>query len=301
VDIRIATLPTKYGERLSLRLLALQTESLTMERLGMSPAHLEQFTRVLNNPHGLLLLTGPTGSGKTTTLYAAIRSLDRDKQNIVTIEDPIEYEIPGVSQVEVDAADKVNFSKALRSALRHDPDVLMIGEIRDLETADVAVKASLTGHLVLSTLHTNTAVGSITRLIDMGLPAYLAAAVIRLAAAQRLVRRLCTHCRRRRELTRAEALLLGRPDAEGRPVFDAVGCPYCGGHGFSGRIGIFEMFVPDAELSGLIAERAAEGRIAAAAAAKGMKTLRDDAADKVLAGVISLQEMLEAVEYTVQP
>ena len=296
VDIRLATLPTKYGERMTLRLLSLHTDNLTLERLGMAPRDLEVFSSALSRPHGILLLTGPTGSGKTTTLYAAIRQLDRETLNIMTIEDPIEYEIAGVSQVEVDSADKVTFSKALRSVLRHDPDVLMIGEIRDLDTADVAIKASLTGHLVFSTLHTNSAASTITRLIDMGVPAYLVAATLRLAVAQRLVRRLCPSCRRPRELTAPEAVALGRPEAVGRTVHDPAGCAYCGGQGYSGRVGLFEMMSADDEIVAMIGRRAPEAELSAAAKAKGMRTLHDDAAEKVLAGVTSLTEAMEVVE-----
>ena len=191
IDVRLATLPTRHGERMTVRLLALQTESLTLERLGMSPVDLAVFADAIAKPHGLILLTGPTGSGKTTTLYAALRRIiAQEPQNIITIEDPIEYAISGVAQVEVDSADKVSFNKALRSVLRHDPDVVMIGEIRDGETADIAIKSSLTGHLVLSTLHTNSAASALTRLADMGVARYLIAATMRLVVAQRLVRRL---------------------------------------------------------------------------------------------------------------
>jgi general secretion pathway protein E len=211
IDIRVATLPTKHGERMTLRLLALQTEALTLERLGMCPRDLVCFEQAIEKPHGLLLLTGPTGSGKSTTLYAAIRHLmARENLNILTVEDPIEYEIKGVAQAEVDSADKVTFIKALRSVLRHDPDVVMIGEIRDGETADVAIKASLTGHLVFSTLHTNSAVSVITRLADMGVDRFLIAATLRLAVAQRLVRQLCPRCRKPRELTARESARSGR-------------------------------------------------------------------------------------------
>ena len=181
IDIRAATVPVKYGERMTLRLLNLHTGSLTLEKLGMSPADLDTFAHAIAAPHGMVLMNGPTGSGKTTTLYAAIREMDRDSLNIVTVEEPIEYEMEDISQVAVDSAEKVTFAKALRSVLRHDPDVVMVGEIRDLETADVAIKAGLTGHLVFSTLHTNSAPGAVTRLIDMGVPAYLVAATLRLS------------------------------------------------------------------------------------------------------------------------
>lgn len=205
IDIRVATLPTKHGERMTLRLLALQTESLTLERLGMSEQDLACFGQAIEKPHGMVLLTGPTGSGKSTTLYAAIRHLmTLENLNILTVEDPIEYKMKGVAQAEIDSADKVTFLKALCSVLRHDPDVVMIGEIRDAETADVAIKASLTGHLVFSTLHTNSAVSVITRLADMGVDRFLIAATLRLAVAQRLVRQLCPRCRKPRELTARE-------------------------------------------------------------------------------------------------
>lgn len=195
IDIRAATLPTKHGERITLRLLGLQVDTLTLNKLGMRPSHLRTMVSALDQPHGLVLLTGPTGCGKTTTLYAAIRHLiHRERLNVVTIEDPVEYDMPGVAQVEVDSADKVSFTKALRSLIRHDPDVVMIGEIRDYETAEVALRAALTGHLVFSTLHTNSAAGAITRLVDLGVEErYLISATLRLVVAQRLVRRLCSH------------------------------------------------------------------------------------------------------------
>ena len=219
VDLRVATLPTKHGERMTLRFLGLHAETLTLERLGMSEDDLACFSRAIDNPHGLILLTGPTGSGKTTTLYAAIRRLMATEDlNILTVEDPIESEIRGVAQSEVDHADKVTFHNALRSLLRHDPDVIMIGEIRDAETADIAIKASLTGHLVFSSLHTNSAVSVVTRLADMGLDRFLVAATLRLAVAQRLVRRLCPRCRKTRQLTPSEARALNNPEAAGRVI-----------------------------------------------------------------------------------
>jgi type II secretory ATPase GspE/PulE/Tfp pilus assembly ATPase PilB-like protein len=298
VDIRSATLPTRYGERMTLRLLALGAETLTLENLGMLPADHRHVERLLLKPHGLVLLTGPTGSGKSTTLYAIIRKLAAGGGlNIITVEDPIEYEIAGVSQVEVEAADKVNFSKALRSILRHDPDVLMIGEIRDEQTLDVAVKASLTGHLVLSTLHTNSAAGVVTRLVDMGAQRYLLAATLQLAVAQRLVRRLCQHpgCRRERQLTEAQALSLGSPAKAGQTVYDAGGCMYCDGRGYSGRVGLFELMPVEARLAEQITAGVSEGDLEAARVEQGFATLRQDAVAKVLAGRISLADAVEAV------
>jgi type IV pilus assembly protein PilB len=296
IDIRLATLPTKYGERMTVRLLALQTESLTLERLGMSPADLACFSQAIEKPHGMILLTGPTGSGKTTTLYAALRRIiGAREQNIVTIEDPIEYDIAGVAQVAVDAADKVSFGKALRSVLRHDPDILMIGEIRDRETADVAIKASLTGHLVFSTLHTNSAASAITRLADMGIERYLIAATMRLTVAQRLVRRLCARCRKPRELTPAEASALGNPSAAGMTVYEPAGCMYCADRGYVGRVGLFEMLPCNEALSRRIAEGADEGEIIRAASAQHSARLVDDALEKIRDGQATVREVLAAV------
>jgi type IV pilus assembly protein PilB len=296
VDIRVATLPTKYGERMTLRLLALQTESLTLEKLGMCPEHLESFQRAIDKPHGLILLTGPTGSGKTTTLYAAIRRLIGHRElNVVTIEDPIEYDIPGVAQVEVDSADKVSFAKALRSVLRHDPDVVMIGEIRDAETADIAIKAALTGHLVFSTLHTNSAPSAVTRLIDMGVARYLVAATVRLAVAQRLVHRSCEHCRQPRELKPEEALALGNPDWAGQTVHEPAGCLYCGNKGYVGRVGLFEMLPMDEALSRELAAGAGEPEIAEAMRQRRLPRLTEDALGKLTTGDSTVEAALRAV------
>jgi type IV pilus assembly protein PilB len=281
---------------MTLRLLALQTETLTVERLGMSPRDLSLFEKMVDLPHGMILLTGPTGSGKTTTLYAALRRLiARQSDNIITVEDPIEYSIPGVAQVEVDSADKINFTRALRSLLRHDPDVVMIGEIRDMETADVAIKASLTGHLVFSTLHANSAAGVVTRLADMGVERYLIAATLRLAVAQRLVRRLCEHCRQPRPLTAAEAAALNRVDDAGRTVFDPVGCKYCANRGYAGRLGLFELLPSDEQLARDIAHGASEGELIASVRSRNQGLLSDDAAEKLFTGTTSVPEALGAV------
>lgn len=296
IDIRVATLPTKHGERMTLRLLALQTQSLTLERLGMSESDLCCFEQAIAKPHGMILLTGSTGCGKTTTLYAAIRRLmDRENLNILTVEDPIEYEIKGVAQVEVDSADKVTFVKALRSVLRHDPDVVMIGEIRDAETAEVAIKASLTGHLVFSTLHTNSAVSVITRLSDMGVDRFLIAATLRLAVAQRLVRQLCSRCRTARPLTTADAAALGRPELAGHSVFEPKGCIYCGSRGYVGRIGLFEMIPFDEDWSRGIARGEEEADLITRMRSLKLKTLLDDGVEKIFNGITSVREVLTAV------
>ena len=295
-DVRIATLPVRFGERITLRLLESGRDRMTLDRLGMSEADQKTFGKILERPHGLVLMTGPTGSGKTTTLYAAIRALlDSRPLNILTVEDPIEYEIAGVAQAEVDSSDKVNFSKALRSLLRHDPDVVMIGEIRDLESLDTAVKAALTGHLVLSTLHTNDALSAVTRLVDMGLAPHMIGATLRLSAAQRLVRSLCPHCRRPHVISEMEALSAGRRELAGQTAYEACGCVRCAGKGFSGRTGIFELLTPDAEVSSLIASGAKEKEIFAAVRARGFKTIAEDAAEKLLAGITDLGEVIRNV------
>jgi type II secretory ATPase GspE/PulE/Tfp pilus assembly ATPase PilB-like protein len=296
VDVRAASLPTKYGERMTLRLLMMQTTALTLQTLGMSETDLQKVEKVLDEPHGLILLTGPTGSGKTTTLYAGIHKLvNTAALNIITIEDPIEYDIPGVSQVEVDSAEKVSFNKALRSVLRHDPDVLMIGEIRDMDTLDVAVKSSLTGHLVLSTLHTNSAASAVTRLADMGLQRYLIAATLRLCVAQRLVRKLCTACRKPIELSKAAAASMGRVELAGATVYEPGACLYCAGRGYSGRIGLFETFMFDDDLASRVAAGATQAELVTAAREKGALTLMEDALAKVLAGRASVRDVLQVV------
>ena len=271
LDVRMATLPVRHGERVTLRLLETGGERLTLDTIGMSAEDRARFGRVLASPHGLVLLTGPTGSGKTTTLYAAIGEiLKGEARNILTVEDPIEYEIPGVAQAEVDSSDKVNFRKALKSLLRHDPDVIMIGEIRDAESLDVAVKAALTGHLVLSSLHTNDAVGAVTRLRNMGLQNHLIAATLRLVIAQRLVRRLCAGCK-------------------------GAGCAACAGRGYAGRIGLFELFETTERIAGEIAEGANEAILAAAARSEGFPPFADDARGKVAAGLTTEAEILKAL------
>ena len=296
IDVRAATLPTRNGEALTLRLLASRGSDLTLETLGMSETDLAAFSAAIYKPHGMILLTGPTGSGKSTTLYGGIRRLIAERAlHVVTVEDPIEYEIDDVAQVAVDSADKVSFAKALRSILRHDPDVIMIGEIRDGETADIAIKSSLTGHLVLSTLHTNSAVSAITRLADMGVAPYLAAATLRLVVALRLVRRLCGNCRVPVELTEAEAAALGNPAAAGKTAYRPGGCIYCAGRGLIGRIGLFEMLTVDEEISRAVAVGADESNILQLARRSGYRRLVDDALTKVLRGETTALEAMSSV------
>ncbi|MEN1727940.1 MAG: GspE/PulE family protein [Pseudomonadota bacterium] len=296
VDVRVATLPTKHGERVTLRLLGKDAEDLSLDALGMSPAQLEKFGQAIRQPYGLILITGPTGSGKSTTLFAAIqRLISETDMNVITIEDPIEYQIPGVTQVEVDPAEKVTFAKALRSTLRHDPDVVMIGEIRDAETADIAVKAALTGHLVLSTLHTNDAAGAITRLLDMGVPSYLVSATLRSVIAQRLVRRLCSACAAPVSCDPAHAEALGRVDLTDQQIKEPVGCMFCGDRGYVGRLALFEMLTCDRQLAKLISENASEDEIRSHLEHQKEGTLADDAAQKLLNGQTSMSDVLRNV------
>ena len=296
IDIRTATIPTKHGERMTLRLLATQTQDLTLGRLGMSPADLASFERVIDRPNGLILMTGPTGCGKSTTLYGAVRSLIRRKSlNVITIEDPVEYVIDGISQVEVDANDKVSFHKALRSSLRHDPDVLMIGEIRDEETAETAIRAALTGHLVFTTLHANSAVGAITRLADMGIKPFLIGAVARMFAAQRLVRKLCQKCKVGYPLTEAESILLARPELIGTTVYEPGGCQYCAGTGFMGRIGLFEFITFDREIARMVASRPDETHIQQLLTERQAPDLLDDSLEKLVHGQTSVEQIATVI------
>jgi type IV pilus assembly protein PilB len=295
VDLRVATLPTRYGERLTLRLLVSQETALTLNQLGFQPQHQHLVENFLKRIQGMMILTGPTGSGKTTTLYAAINMLLAEKPvNIMTVEDPIEYEIAGAAQCEIDSnSDKVTFNSALRSILRHDPDVVMIGEIRDKETAEIAIKAALTGHMVLSTLHTNSAAATVTRLIDMGVKPYLVAAALRLSVAQRLLRRLCSVCRIARPLTEKEAISIDRLDLAGTTVYDPSGCIYCGNKGYKGPIGLDELLELKPAWARAVAEGQSESELVAKMRASGVKSLLEDATDKMLAGHTSFDEVMQ--------
>jgi type II secretory ATPase GspE/PulE/Tfp pilus assembly ATPase PilB-like protein len=293
VHIRAAILPTTHGERLTLRLLAVETEQLTLNRLGMSDVSLRTFAAYASQKQGMILLSGPTGAGKSTTLYAALRHrLANHPGRFITVEEPVEFDIVGVAQIEVDTADKVRFDTVLRNILRSDPDVIMIGEIRDYDSADVAIKAALTGHLVFSSIHTNSAAGVVTRLIDMGLEPFQVAATVRLCIAQRLARRLCTECRRPRKLNAPEAAAIGRPDAAGATVYDPGACEKCNRRGYRGRIGIFEVLPIDDDLARRIVEGASEAEIARRARERKVPSLRDDAASKLLAGTTSFDEIV---------
>lgn len=280
IDVRVSTLPTGHGERAVLRLLDKEAGRLQLEKLGMSPSVLAQLDHLIRQPHGIVLVTGPTGSGKTTTLYAALARLDASTSNILTVEDPIEYDLPGISQTQVNAKIDMTFALALRAILRQDPDVIMIGEIRDLETAQIAVQASLTGHLVLATLHTNDATSAVTRLVDMGVEPFLLASSLLGVLAQRLIRKLCPECRTPETL----------PD--GTVVYRPVGCEACNHTGYSGRSGIHELFTVDEDVRRLIHEGRDEQAIRKQALCNGMRTLRDDGQRWVEAGATSPEEIL---------
>lgn len=300
IEVRVATIPARHGERITLRLLARDESLLTLDRLGFEREHSALFSRAITLSHGMILLTGPTGSGKSTTLYAALKYLlERKTVNVMTVEDPVEYEIDGVTQTEVNArTEKVSFATSLRSILRHDPDVIMLGEIRDRETAELAVRAALTGHLVLSTLHTNTATGAVTRLLDLGVDRFLIASVLRLVAAQRLVRRLCPHCRRPDTLTREEAVSLRDPSLEGRPCCRPGRCLHCAGSGYMGRSGLFEV-VPigpdEAELIGRGSSgTSVESELRRRSREDAHPTLLANGIEKVLSGETTVEEVLAA-------
>jgi general secretion pathway protein E len=293
VDVRVSTLPTGPGERVVLRLLDKDAAQLDLTALGMSAPTLETVDRLIREPHGIVLVTGPTGSGKTTTLYAALSRLPRGTLNMMTVEDPIEYALDGVGQTQVNPKIDLDFARALRAILRQDPDIIMIGEIRDLETAQIAVQASLTGHLVLATLHTNDAASAVTRLADMGVEPYLLASSLLGVLAQRLVRTLCPVCRTRAPATPGEAKLLSELGlARDLPLYAPKGCSECRDTGYLGRSGIYELIVVDDALRRLIHDRAPEHALRAAALQAGTTSLRRDGGRWVADGTTSLAELL---------
>lgn len=279
VDVRVSTLPTGHGERAVLRLLDKEAGRLDLSHLGMAPDMLPQFDRLINQPHGIVLVTGPTGSGKTTTLYAALSRLNASTTNIMTVEDPIEYDLNGVGQTQVNARIDMTFAKALRAILRQDPDVIMIGEIRDLETAQIAVQASLTGHLVLATLHTNDAASAVTRLLDMGIEPFLLSSSLLGVMAQRLVRKLCSQCK----------------TFDGS-TWHAVGCERCGHTGYHGRVGVYELLETTEQIRSQIHNRASEAEIRGTALGTGMKTMRDDGERWLADGTTTRAELVRVTK-----
>jgi type II secretory ATPase GspE/PulE/Tfp pilus assembly ATPase PilB-like protein len=305
LDIRVSTVPTIYAESISLRLLNQKKEAYTMDRLGMSQEEQAQITHILDYPHGIVLVTGPTGSGKSTSLNAFLRKINSTDLRIITIEDPIEYEVPGVNQMQVRPEIGLTFADALRHVLRQDPDVIMVGEIRDKDTAEIAIRASLTGHLVFSTLHTNDAPGAITRLVDMGIEPFLVASAIELVIAQRLVRRICPECARPAPITKVKLLenlaILGcnPAEAEGVEMLKApVGCDRCRGTGYRGRIGIFEIFRLNDEMHELVLKRESTRTLAECARTHGMRTLGQSGWEKVKMGYTTFDEVLRVITVT---
>ena len=291
VDVRVSTLPTANGERVVLRLLDKQAGRLDLAHLGMAPKGLELMRHIVSRPHGIVLVTGPTGSGKTTTLYASLGEVRSDTLNVMTVEDPIEYNLPGIGQTQVNTKAGMTFARGLRAILRQDPDVVMVGEIRDLETAEIAIQAALTGHLVLSTLHTNTAVGAVTRLQDIGIESYLLSSSLVALAAQRLVRVLCTHCREPAPATAVECASLGVDPADPPTVHHPAGCPLCNGTGYRGRTGIYELIHVDEPLREMIHGGASELEMERHAHAR-TDSLLADGRRRVLEGVTSVNELL---------
>ena len=291
VDVRVSTLPSGHGERIVLRLLDKQAGRLQLSRLGMDPKTHERLLRLIAKPHGILLVTGPTGSGKTTTLYAALAHLNDSTRNILTVEDPIEYFIDGIGQTQVNSKVDMSFARGLRAILRQDPDVVMVGEIRDLETVEIAIQASLTGHLVFSTLHTNTAVGAVTRLRDMGVEPYLMSSTLLGVLAQRLVRTLCPACKQAYSPTEQECELLKADPASTPTLYRAVGCPKCNQTGYAGRTGIYELVPIDETMRRLIHEGAAEHTLEHHARSIA-PSIRHDGLRRVLAGDTTLEEVL---------
>lgn len=289
IDLRVSCLPVMYGESIVLRILDKQSISFSLGSLGFPDRELERFNSLIRQPYGIILVTGPTGSGKTTTLYSALHDINSPDKKIITVEDPVEYELDGINQMQVNTTAGLTFAKGLRSIVRQDPDVILIGEIRDQETADIAIQSALTGHLVFSTLHTNNAAGAIARLLEMGAEDYLLASSIIGIMAQRLVRVLCPRCK---EPYAMPEELRRRFDLDGGEIYRAKGCAHCGQTGYRGRVAIFELLEMDDEIRELILLRKSSAALTAAGVAKGMRLLRDDGLAKVRAGLTSLDEVI---------
>jgi len=301
LDLRVSTIPTMYGESVVIRLLDKETTVLDFAALGFSGKHLQQFIEVLSQPHGIILITGPTGSGKSTTMYAALKQLNTSERKIITVEDPVEYQMDGVNQIQAKPQIGLTFASALRSIVRQDPDVIMIGEMRDLETARIAVQSALTGHLVLSTLHTNDAAGGVTRLLDMGLEEYLLTSTVNGILAQRLVRKLCPACKQRYTPSQdiIDGMRLRRFTPEGDIVlYKPVGCPSCGGLGYRGRLAIIEFLQMTDPLRKLIMAHEEAGAIQRLAIEEGMTTMYENGLVKALQGITTLEEVLRVTSET---
>jgi len=298
VDIRVSVIPTIYGERVVMRLLDRTAIFMSLDELGLAPDTYRQLNKIIKMTHGIILVTGPTGSGKTTTLYAALSKINSEYQNIITIEDPVEYQLDGVGQIQVKPKINLTFANGLRSILRQDPDVIMVGEIRDLETAEIATHASLTGHLVFSTLHTNDSAGAITRLVDMGVEPYLVASSLIAVLAQRLARRICPHCKTPQDVSDDDLKEIGltrKMLADGN-VYIGKGCKHCLNTGYTGRTGIYELLTINNEVRALIMKNTDSGTIKQICIEKGMRTLRNDGALKVSQGQTSIAEIVRVTQ-----
>lgn len=294
VDVRVSTMPSSHGERVVMRLLDKNATRLDLHSLGMKTNTYQHFHTMIERPHGIILVTGPTGSGKSTTLYAGLQELNSDERNILTVEDPIEFDIDGIGQTQVNPKVDMTFARGLRAILRQDPDVVMVGEIRDLETAQIAVQASLTGHLVMSTLHTNTAIGAITRLRDMGIEPFLISSSLLGVLAQRLVRTLCS-CKQPYQADSAQKALFGLTADDELTLYKPAGCDRCSGKGYRGRSGIYELLVVDEQVQELIHNEAGEQAIERAIRAK-TPAIRDDGLEKVRQGITSLEEVMRVTK-----
>jgi type IV pilus assembly protein PilB len=299
IDMRVATLPTVYGEKIVMRLLDKSNVMLDLEDLGFSEKALKRFQKSFTKPYGAILVTGPTGSGKSTTLYAALNILNSPEKNVITVEDPVEYRLTGINQVQVNVRAGMTFSAALRSILRCDPDIVMVGEIRDRETAQIAVESALTGHLVLSTLHTNDAPGALSRLTEMGIEPFLTSSAVDCVLAQRLARRLCTQCREpytaTKEMLRKNDFPLEVCDRDDVVLYRAKGCSRCNTTGYKGRLGLYEVMIVSEAIRRLTVERKSADEISRVATAEGMKSLREDGIDKVLLGMTSVEEIARVI------
>jgi len=292
LDMRVSTLPGVHGESVVLRILDRSDTAVSLQQLGMPDSILGKYQQLITQPHGMILITGPTGSGKTTTLYATLEKINSEKQKIITVEDPVEYQLEGITQIQANASIGLTFAAGLRSIVRQDPDVLMVGEIRDHETAEIAIESALTGHLVFSTLHTNDAAGAVTRLQDMGVEGYLISSSLLAIQAQRLVRRICTDCKIEQPLSVDEANVL-QIDAKDYPVLHrGTGCERCGGSGYRGRIGLYELLVMSDTIRHHIASGADANVIRDQAISEGMRTLRQDALEKLGAGLTTPEEVV---------
>ena len=298
VDLRISSLPTVYGEKIVLRLLDKSNRNLDKESLGIEGRDLELYNALLKNTSGVILLVGPTGSGKSTTLYAMIRDLARDEVNIVTLEDPVEYHIPGVSQCQINEKTGMTFANGLRAILRQDPDIISVGEIRDGETAGIAMRSAITGHLVMSTLHTNDAVSAVYRLRDIGVEPWLIASALRGVISQRLVRKICPHCKTAYQPSEEELALLGMPEDSQTTFYKGVGCPECHHTGYIGRRAAFEILMVNREVRRLVNDDAAYDELLAAAKKNGYRTMRDSCRDLVLRGITTAEEAARTINST---